>query len=434
VVDFRPFRSLRYSSEAVSDFGSVLSPPFDVIDAEEHTSLHERSSYNVIRLELGEQRPDDGPQENRYTRGAATLAEWRESEVLIQDERPTFYVYVQEFEHEGQRRRRTSLLGRVRLEPWEAGSVLPHEETMSAPKEDRLQVLRHLRTNISPIFTLYRDTKGSIERLLSADGDRLVDAATPNGQHHTLVALSDAAAIDGVSTVLRDSPLYILDGHHRFETALAYRDERRAQAQTWTGEEPENFVMVAITSADDPGLVLLPIHRLVRPPAVPSDLLQRLERFFQVEDITAQSSDRAALPHLLGRLATAGSSGTAFGAAGLEKGSLHLLTLRDSPAVESLMPERSQVWRGLDVSVLEYAVLRETLGVQAGSQAVVSYTEDAELAVQEVESGRWPLAFLVNPTRVDQILAIADGDERMPPKSTYFYPKLATGTVLNPLD
>ncbi len=434
MADFRPFRGLRYRPDAVGDLGSVLSPPYDVINAEEQAALHRRSPYNVIRLELGEERPEDGPQENRYSRAAATLRDWSECRALARDERPAFYIYVHEFEHEGQVRRRTSLLGRVRLDPWETGSVRPHEDTMSAPKADRLEVLRHLRTNVSPILALYRDTEGRVGRLLAKNGACLMDATTPDGQRHTLSAVTDPAVLDGISAALSDAPLYILDGHHRFETALAYRDERRSQAENWQGEEPDNFVMLAITSADDPGLALLPIHRLVRPPAVPPDLPQRLERFFNVERVAAMDGGAAALRQLLDRLAAAGSSAVAFGALGLEKGGMHLLTLRDGPSVRALMPERSDVWQGLDVSVLEYAVLRETLGVQAGDPEIVNYTENAALALQEVESGRWPLAFLMNPTRVDQILAVADAHERMPPKSTYFYPKLATGTVLNPLD
>lgn len=444
MADIRPFRGLRYRPDAVGDLGSVLAPPFDVIDAEEQAALHERSPHNIVRLELGQDRPDDGPEENRYTRSAATLRDWHRSQVLVQEERPAFYIYVHEFEHDGQRRRRTSLLARVRLEPWETGSVRPHERTMVAPKEDRLQVLRHLRANISPVFTLHRDPEGSLGRLLSSNGSLLVDAATPDGQRHTLLALTDAAAIDDVSAALRDASLYILDGHHRYETALAYRDERRAQARAWTEEEPENFVMVAITSVEDPGLMLLPIHRLVRPPARPPDLVEGLGRFFHVEDTTSppqadaplarKSHDSAALPRLLARLAAAGGSGTAFGALGLEEGRLHLLTLRDAPAVQSLMPQQSQVWRTLDVNTMEYAVLRETLRLQTDAPGALDYTEDAARALREVESGRWPLAFLLNPTRVDQILAVADAGERMPPKSTYFYPKLATGLVLNPFD
>ena len=415
----------------------MLAPPFDVIDAERQAALHEASPYNVVRLELGQERAGDGPEENRYTRAAAALSEWRSSRALVQEDRPAFYVYVHEFEHEGRRHKRTALLGRVRLAPWEAGSVRPHEETMRGPKEDRLQLLRHLRTNVSPIFALYRDPNEQVERLLPSDDRPLLDTTTPppagragDGGRHTLFALTDATTNDDISTALRDVPLYVLDGHHRYETALAYRDERRAQGGDWRGDAPENFVLVAITSVDDPGLVLLPTHRLVRPPSLPPDVVQRLERFFHVEDTTPKSYDGTALLRLLARLKAGGS----FGALGLEEGRLHLLTLREPALVRSLMPKRSHVWQALDVSTLEYAVLRETLGVTSDTPNTIAYTEDPEHALREVESGRWPLAFLLNPTRVDQIIAVADAGERMPAKSTYFYPKLATGLVLNPFD
>jgi uncharacterized protein (DUF1015 family) len=433
VADFRPFRALRYRPDAVGDIGSVLAPPFDVIDADEQLALHQRSPYNIVRLELGEQRPGDNVQENRYTRAAATLDEWRRSGVLAQEEQPAFYLYVQEFEHEGKRRRRTALLGRLRLEPWEAGPspgrIRPHEETMAKPKQDRLQLLRHLRANVSPVFAVVRAMDD-----IPATEQPLVEATAPDGQRYILAALTDNETIDAVAAALREQPLYILDGHHRYETALAYRNERRAQAPAWTGEEPENFVLTAVTTQDDPGLVLLPFHRLVRPPALPADLIERLERFFAVEDVTPKSYDGTALLRLLARLAAAGASGTAFGALGLEEGRLHLLTLHDAAAVRALMPERSATWQSLDVSVLEYAVLRETLGLQLDTPGAIDYTEDAERALREVESGRWPLAFLLNPTRVEQVLAVADAGERMPAKSTFFHPKLATGLVLNVLE
>ena len=230
---------------------------------------------------------------------------------------------------------------------------------------------------------------------------------------------------------MREAPLYIADGHHRYETALTYRDERQTQqASAWTGEEPENFVLVALTAVEDPGLTLLPIHRLVRPASLPPDLIERLGRFFHVEETTPKSYDGTALLRLLARQSAASASGTAFGALGLEEGRLHLLTLKDRAAARSLMPPRSTAWQALDVSVLEYAILRETLGLDDTTGAL-DHTEDAERAMREVESGRWPLAFLLSGTRVEQILAVADAGERMPRKSTFFYPKLATGLVLH---
>ncbi len=436
MADLRPFRALRYRPETVGDLGLALAPPFDVIDAEEQRSLHGRSPHNVVRLELGEERPDDGPQENRYTRGVATLRDWRRSGVLIQEEQPAFYIYVQEFEHEGRRRRRTLLLARLRLEPWQSGTIRPHEETGAGPKEDRLQVLRHLRANVSAIFALYRDPEGSIGRLLQTSGTPLVDADTPDGQHHSLFVLTDTSTIEAVSAALRDVPLYMADGHHRYETALAYQDERQAQASDWTGEEPENFVLTALTAIEDPGLTLLPTHRLVRPPSLPPDLAQRLERFFHVEDTTPKSYDGTALLRLMARLAAATTGrGTAIGALGLEEGRLHLLTLKDVAAARALMPQSaSGGWQALDTNVLEYAVLRETLGLDGGAAGAFDYTDDAGRALQEVESGRWPLAFLLNPTPVEQVLTVADAGERMPRKSTFFHPKLATGLVLYSFD
>ncbi len=433
MADFRPFSALRYRSDVVGKIDDVLSPPYDVIDAEQESALRARSPYNVIRLELSEQRPDDNERSNRYTRAAATLDGWRAKNALAFDEQPAYYVYVQEFDHEGTHHQRTSLLGRLRLEPWDAHVVRPHEETMAKPKADRLEVIRHLRANVSPVFALYQDASKRIANALSG-GTPLVDAKTADGHRHILHALTDDEAIDVISSELREEPLYILDGHHRYETALAYREERRAQAASWSGEEPENFMLAAITSVNDPGLILLPTHRLARPPTVPPDVISRLGRYFNVVDTTPKSYDGTALLRLLARVSASGNDTTAFGALGLDEGRLHLLTLTDAAAVRALMPERSQTWQSLDVNVLEYAVLRATLGIDGGAGEQIDYTQDAAVALREVESGRWALAFLLNPTKISQILAVADARERMPAKSTYFYPKLATGLVLNTLE
>ncbi|MCH7812279.1 MAG: DUF1015 domain-containing protein [Chloroflexi bacterium] len=433
MAEIRPFRGLRYRAEVAGDLSAVLAPPYDVIDGEEQSALHERSSFNIVRLELGEPRDSDSPGENRYTRAAAALRDFCSTGAIAQEERPALYLYKQRFEHEGRARTRTALLVRLRLEPWEAGVMLPHEETMAAPKEDRLQLLRHLRTNVSPLFALYRDADARAGHLLQAEGEPDAQASTSDGQRHSLYVIDDPTTIEPIATAFRDVALYMADGHHRYETALAYRDERRAQAAVWSGEEPENFALVALTAVEDAGLALLPTHRLVRPPSLPPDLPQRLERFFYVEDITPKSYDGTALLRLLARLTAAGTVGTAFGALGLEEGRLHLLTLRDAAAAQRLMPDRSAAWQTLDVNVLEYAVLRETLRIDDANESQ-GYTDDAQEALREVEAGRWPLAFLLNGTPVEQVLAVADAGDLMPRKSTYFAPKLPTGLVLYAFD
>lgn len=434
MADVRPFLGLRYDTRRAGDLADLIAPPFDVISPEEQAALHRRSPHNIVRLELGEQRDTDTPQDNRYTRAAACLRQWLQSGVLLRDEAPCFYLYDQEFAHQGRRRHRRTLLGRVRLEEWEVGVVRPHEHTLAQPKKDCLELLRHTRVNVSPLFCLYRDPRGQVASILDrARQEPPLLQAEDAGQRHTLYALSGAAAIESIGQQLGGATLYIADGHHRYETALAYRDERRAQAPTWSGHEPENFVLMALTPADDSGLLLLPVHRLLRPATIPHDLLSRLARSFRIEDITPRRDRTATLAELLTRMEAARPAVT-FGALGLEKDRLHLLTLEDTQAVHALMPAQcSPAWRSLDVSVLHHAVLGTALGITPQGpehEASLTYTEDATEALRQVETGRYPLAFLLNPTPIEQVLAVADAGERMPQKSTFFHPKLPAGLVM----
>lgn len=435
MADVRPFRALRYDPAVAGDPSRLIAPPYDIIDAEEQRRLYAASPYNVVRLDYGEERPDDVPGRDRYARAAANLRRWRQEGILVWDERPRFYVYEQEFTYAGRRRRR-ALLAAVRLEPWERGVILPHERTFPKPKEDRLRLMRSVRADLSPVFGLYRD-RDALEPLVEPSGPPLLEAKTPDGQRHLLFALDHSREHDIVRAFAGRS-IYIADGHHRYETALAYREEMRLAAASWSGDEPENFVLMALVAADDPGLVALPTHRLLRPPVTPHDLLPRLSRFFDIEDATPRSWDGTALLRLVARVAAAGRETVAFGALGIEEQRYHLLRLASPEAVDPVMPpEKPAVWKHLDVAVLQYAILKACLGIDEAAVAggdVVSYTEDAERARLAVEQGAARLAFLVNPTRVEQVLAVADAGERMPQKSTYFFPKLATGLAIYPFD
>jgi uncharacterized protein (DUF1015 family) len=437
LTDLRPFPALRYRPEAVGDLGAVLSPPYDVISPEEQLALYDRSPYNVVRLEHGLQQANDTPEDNRYTRAAATLKDWLATGVLRKDDSASFYVYQQTFEHEGQRPQRRALFARVRLEEWSSGAVLPHEHTMAPPKEDRLQLLRHCRVNTSPLFVLYRDAEGAVGRILdeAAAGEPLVDASDPTGQRHRLSAVRDPGAIEAISRHFRDRPTYMADGHHRYETALAYREERRAAAKAWSGEESDNFALMALTAAEDPGLVVRPIHRLANPPSLPDDLAGLLGRFFTVEELVLDGHDAASL---IGLIAARAEGGTpAFALIGPEAGHALLLTLDKREEALSLLPTgASPAWRSLDVSLLHHVVFGELLGIDPESrdQSLVTYCDYAEETMQAVASGRYRLGVLLNATRVEQIMAVADAGERMPHKSTYFYPKLPAGLVMNPLD
>jgi len=440
LTEIRPFRGLRYNPGQVDDLARVIAPPYDIISPAEQRALHARSPHNIVRIEYGEAHADDSEQNNSYTRAAVTLAQWLDSGVLVQDDRPAFYVYDQEFEHAGARYRRRTLLTRVGLEDWAKGTIRPHEHTMSRPKEDRLRLLRACRANTSPIFALYRDPQGAISSALqnATSGRSPAAVAEATNERHTLWPLSEEKLQRWLEQQLAPATLYIADGHHRYETALAYRDERRAAAPSWTGHEAENFFLAGLTAAEDPGLLILPIHRLVQLPQVDDSVLERLRQYLTVEEVTpTQGHDEPAPHRLLELMAERGKSASAIGLCWPDE-RLFLLTTEDSDGlVARSCPECPSQWRTLDVAVLEFALLRTSLGVEpkrieeGGSVAI---TPDADKAWQEVQAGRYSAAFLLNPVPVDRMLTVADAGQRMPPKTTFFYPKLATGLVINRLD
>lgn len=427
-----PFRGLRYHVPA-ADAGRVIAPPYDVIAPAQQEALYGLSPHNVIRLEYGREQG-----EARYAAAQNALSDWRGSGVLAPEATPALYLYEQSFTHAGATYRRRTVVGRVRLEPFEAGVILPHEFTMSRPKEDRLALLRATHTNVSPVLSLVDDLDGAFSGALErVTAPPVVDAEDFTGQRHRLRVIDDPSLMKAFVSALAPRTLYIADGHHRYETALTYLAERKAAAATWTGDEPENFILMAVASTRDSGLLILPIHRLVRPARQQPDLLGALGQAFDAED-AGPLDDPGSREKLVHALAHAGERTNAFGGAGLAPGRLHLITLRDRQRVERAMPaDQSSAWKGLDVNVLQFGILEPLLGIDAAGLAsgeYVEFSEEAEEAFGAVQSGRVPVAFLVNATRPEHIIAVADAGDRMPQKSTYFYPKLGTGLVLNAHD
>jgi uncharacterized protein (DUF1015 family) len=437
LTEIRPFRGLRYQAGQVGDLAKVIAPPYDAISPDEQRALHARSPYNVVRLEYGEAR-DNGEENNRYTRAAATLAQWLAAGVLVQDDRPAFHVYDQEFDHGGARYRRRALLTRVRLEEWAKGTVRPHEHTMAQPKEDRLRLLRACRANLSPVFALYRDPQGVISSAIqdAVSGRSPTAVAEDARGRHTIWPLNEERVQQWLEQQFAPATLYIADGHHRYETALAYRNERQAAAASWTGEEAENFVLTGLTAAEDPGLLILPIHRLVQLPQLDDSILERLRQYLAVEEV-APAQGQAAAQRLLELVAERGRSAAAFGLCWPGE-RLFLLTVEDPQGlVARLCPECPGQWRTLDVAVLEFALLGTILGIDPSpieEGGAVTIVPNAHEACQRVQAGRRSMAFLLNPVPVEKVLAVADAGQRMPPKSTFFHPKLATGLVINRLD
>lgn len=432
MADIRPFSGIQYAPDLRPHLAALVTPPYDVISPEAQAAYYDRHPNNIIRLELGLDKPGDDTLNNRYTRAAATFADWRLRGILRQDERPAMYLYRQRFSVGGKDYWRASLLARVRLEPWEAGVVLPHEKTLAKPKSDRLKLLRACAANLSPIMALYRDEKETLQQLFKALNEfpPEADFTDEAGEEHWLLPISNEAHLRTIQNFFGDQRLYIADGHHRYETALAYRDELREMRKELHPEDAANFVLMSLSAFEDPGVVILPTHRLIKGVAAEriNGLTETLKQYFAVEAVPASASAIQALDALTAEAEAAFVLVT--------PGQTFQLRARPEAAQRMAAAERSVAWQSLDVAILQTLVLEDLLGLDADAITggdFLTYIRDADAAVNAVQSGKAQLAALVRPTRVEQLRDVAAAGDRMPQKSTYFYPKLITGLVVNPL-
>ena len=427
MADLQPFRALRYNPTVAGDAANLVAPPYDVVAGQARLDLYARSPYNIARVDYGEDRPDIDKGLDHYALAARELQTWLAGGVLVHDAEPRLYVYDQEFELGGETRRRRAVFGALRLEEWEKGIVLPHEVTGAGAKLDRQRLLEATATHLSPIMGLYKPDgmHGMLDEGAEAP---VLDAVLPDARH-TLRPLSREAA-SRFTAALAERKVYVADGHHRYETSLTYRDERRAAAGSWTGDEPFNFVLAGLIAADDPGFVVLPTHRLLRLPDRADDLTGDLGGLFDVTPMGEASPEN--VEALEAKMADLGRNGPVFGSIGLQRGQLHLLTPKNLEAAIARTPaDHTDAWRALDVTVLAYAVL-PALGYD-GAPEHIDYSEHGLHALKAVESGGFDAALLLNATTIEQVIAVSETGDRMPRKSTFFYPKLATGVVMLPM-
>lgn len=432
MADVRPLYGFRYAPEAVGDLAEVVTPPFDVISEEAQERYYERNPHNVIRLELGKFTPEDNTLNNRYTRAARTLAEWRLDNVLRQDTIPAYYAYQQIFRHDGQSYTRTSLIARVRLEPWEKHVVLRHEFTRKKDKDDRLQLLRACSVNLSPIMSMYSDPQGRIRRMLGEYlAQPVVHITDEAGEEHRLQPVTDPETVERIQDFFVERQLYIADGHHRYETALNYRNEILEMRRKLAEDDAANFVMMSLIDLDDPGLLVLPTHRLfsdLSPEVLANLNSANLARYLTVREL--ERVDESTLQEL----AHAGEVAPSFLL--ITPRQSWLLSLNEQGRARMPGAGHSAAWRDLDVSIAHTLILEDLLGLQPEDLTAgkyVRYTHETREALNAVAQGQAQAALLLNATRVRQICDIADADDQMPQKSTYFYPKLTTGLVMNPL-
>lgn len=426
MAEISPFQGIRYNQDKIKDVAAVICPPYDVISPQEQQGYYQKNDYNIIRLEHGVELPDDTAKNSKYTRARNTFDHWLKDGILQMDSTPTFYIYEQGFTVNSSKKKRLGLIACVKLEPWEHKVIFPHENTLQKVKSDRLELMRACNANISPILGLYDDPGGKVAKLLQAKSlpSKLLIDITMGNETHKVWKASEPEFMQRSSHFIFPKPIYIADGHHRYETSLAYREERKQATPAYSGFEAFNFVLMTLVSFSDAGLVMLPIHRLVKgiKPKALSGLPSQLSAFFEIRSTP------------LNKLDLIENKIAGIKIVGLEPG--HVLSLRLLHSVslnEFMPPERSSVYKKLDVSIVEHLITEKLLGFQSASEHI-TYTADTEQAIKLVEQGEHQLAILLSPMPVTTIKAIADASDRMPRKSTYFYPKLPTGLILNRLD
>jgi uncharacterized protein (DUF1015 family) len=442
-----PFRAFRYNP-ARAPFERALTQPYDKISPAMQEKYYAASPHNLITVEKGRSFPGDTAQNNVYTRAASALEAWIHNHILEQDSAPSFYAYTQEFTLPGSQDRRTrrGFIGAGQLEEYSAGVVFRHEHTLSGPKADRLELLRHTKTHTGQLFMLYSDPQRHIDAIL-AQAESVAPPATElrdeYGVIHRLSIISDTQRAAAIHQAMADQKLVIADGHHRYETALNYRNECRARAGKIDPAAPFERVMMTFVNTHSEGLTILPTHRVAAHIHDFSWTAVRryLEPWFAAESFhfSNDSKKAEARQNFLARLTGARDKRSigVYPAGDSQKRAFYVLTLRDGANLAQLLPNVSALQRELDVVLLHEGILEPALGITpqaVTAEAHLTYEREAAAALDAVDSGHAQISFLLNPCAVDQVMKIATAGEVMPQKSTDFYPKLLSGITMYRLD
>ncbi len=411
-----PLQALHYNLERTGGLQDVVAPPYDVIDAEQRQVLERRSPYNVVRIDLPQ---GDDP----YAAAARQLSEWRAQHVVVQDQEPALWALAQDYTGpDGRARTRRGFLARVRVEDYGAGRIRPHERTHPGPKEDRLKLTRATKANLSPIFSLFDDPQNAAWNALEPATQEApwAEATDDDGTANRLWRIPDPDAISRVQAALEKTELLIADGHHRYETARVYAEEVG-------GEGAQRYVLMCLVALQDPGLTVFPTHRLVRglDGEKQEALAETIRRDFEIQAL----GDTGALVPTPGGSVRIGYMDSHFRKP-------FMLELKEQAIADEALDEHSEPYRRLDTAVLEALILKGTL--QMTDEDIdhlhgLGYARDADHALQLIESGEYDAAFFMAPTPVEHVQEVAAAGESMPPKSTYFFPKVPTGLLFNPL-
>lgn len=427
-----PFRGLRYHES--ENLTAVTTPPYDIISPKEQEKYYEQSEHSVIRLELGKEYENDTPENNRYTRSATTLKEWIDEQVLCFENKPAIYLYEEIFSMpNGEIKSFKGFISLVELEEFSKKIVLPHEETLSKAKTDRFNLMDATHANFSQIYCLYMDSQKTLTDLITKISAKEPDVSftAADGIRQNLWIVTDEKTIDAVQAGFADKQLFIADGHHRYETALNYRNKMREENPDYQKDDLFNYVMMMLVEMDDPGLVVLPTHRMVKnlEHFDENEVIEKLSGVFVSDKITVKANAAKEMESAL----SAHTEDKTF-AFYTGKDYFYLLTLTDKSAMKQHIKDKSDAWLGLDVAILHTLILGDVFGIDMenmANQKNLVYTRYADEAVEGVKSSEYQCSFLLNATKVREIKDVSLANEKMPQKSTYFYPKLITGLVMN---
>jgi uncharacterized protein (DUF1015 family) len=437
MAEIFPFRAFRYNAAAVEP-AKVLTQPYDKITPAMAEKYAAASPYNLIPIEKGKSRPLDTPADNVYTRAAKLLDEWIRANVIVQDAAPSLYAYFQEYTVPGtsERRVRKGFIAIGRIEDYAAGVVFRHEQTLSGPKADRLELLRNTQTHTGQLFMLYSDPAKRVDALLDAAARSQPDVEIRDEYDvvHRLWPVTDAPTLETIRREMADKKLVIADGHHRYETALAYRDECRARAGSADRNAPYEKVMMTLFNTAGTGLTILPTHRVVANVAnfTFADFQSALAEIFDVKSYPfLENAERAGAYQEFRRDLAAGAAQRAIGA--YAGGAFHIFVLKQGVNLEALLQGVSPAQRGLDVVLLHRLILERGLRITQDAvktEKNITYEREMDTAVAEVDSGRAQICFLLNPVSVETVAEMAMGGEVLPQKSTDFFPKLMSGITM----
>ncbi|MDR0914144.1 MAG: DUF1015 domain-containing protein [Oscillospiraceae bacterium] len=420
------FKGMRFNTQQAGELKTLCCPPYDIISEEQRQEFIKSNQNNIIRLEL----PKEG--ENPYSVAAEVLKKWEQSGILKFEDKPALYVYEEEFTAYGQRKAVKGIIARVKVEEFEKGIILPHEFTLSKAKEDRLNLMKATNCNFSQIYALYtsggKNTAASIDAVSAGEPD--LQFSDDDNITHRMWIVTDEEAIAQICGDFDDRKLYIADGHHRYETALNYRNWCRQNGIAKPGDA-QDYQMIYLVDMEHPGLVVFPTHRLVFG-LEGFDIAAALDEIKQLFDVTRYDTS-GAMEEILDTYYKKGDKAFGMYCGG---GAWYLLVLRDFAALNTILPEASEPTKNLDVTVLHTLILERVFKIDKENMAAqrnLTYTKFFAEAIEGVDSGKFQCAFVMNPTRVSEIREVAENGEKMPQKSTYFYPKMITGMVMNKL-